>query len=140
MILMDTTPLVALCDPRDSLNKMALKHLKALGNSPLAICEPVLTEVCFHLSAPSQRNRLQRMLEALYVLPVFVDDPQSLRREIFAWLSKYADHEPDWADGYLAVLCGRDRKYKVWTYDVEFRTIWRRPNGSAIPLAVRLNY
>lgn len=138
MILIDTTPLVALCDPRDSLNRTALRHLKALSRSPIAICEPVLTEVCFHLSTLSQRSRLQRTLEALDVLPVSVEDAQSLRKEVFDWLNKYGDHEPDWADGYLAVLCGRDRKYKVWTYDVEFRTIWRRPNGSAIPMAVTL--
>jgi predicted nucleic acid-binding protein len=138
MILIDTTALVALCDPRDSLNKIALKHLKVLARSQFAICEPVLAEVCFHLSALSQRRRLQATLEALDVLPASVADAQSLWKDVFNWLNKYAEHEPDWADGYLAVLCGRDRKCKVWTYDAEFRTIWRRPDGSAIPMAVRL--
>jgi predicted nucleic acid-binding protein len=33
MILIDTGVLVALCDPRDSLNKTALRHLKALAKS-----------------------------------------------------------------------------------------------------------
>ena len=138
MILIDTTPLVALCDLRDSLNKTALKHLKVLAKSQFAICEPVLAEACFHLSGPSQRNRLQQTLERFGVLPVPVDDSQSLWKEVFSWLDKYRNHEPDWADGYLAVLCGRDRKFKVWTYDIEFRTIWRKPNGSPIPMAVRL--
>ena len=138
MILIDTTPLVALCDARDSLNKTALGHLNVLAKSRFAICEPVLSEVCFHLSAASQRSRLQRILERLDVLPVSVDDPQSLWKEVFDWLHRYGDHEPDWADGYLAALCGRDRRFKVWTYDIEFRTIWRRPNGSPIPMAVRL--
>ena len=138
MILIDTTPLVALCDPRDSLNRTALKHLKILARSPFAICEPVLTEVCFHLPALAQRSRLQQTLEALDVLPVSVDDAQSFRKEVFDWLKKYGDHEPDLADGYLAVLCERDRRYKVWTYDVEFRTLWRKPDGSVIPMAVKL--
>jgi predicted nucleic acid-binding protein len=138
MILIDTTPLVALCDPRDSLNRTALRHLNLLAKSDFVLCEPVLTEVSFHLSAPSQRNRLQRTLEALHVSPVAVDDGQTLWTEVFTWLQKYRDHHPDWADGYLAVLSGRDRKYKVWTYDLEFRTIWRKPNGSPIPMAVRL--
>ena len=137
MILIDTTPLVALCDPRDSLNKIALNHLKILAKTQLAICEPVLTEACFHLYAPSQRIRLQRTLEGLHVLPVPVDDPHSLWTDVFDWLNKYAEHEPDWADGYLAVLCGRNREYKVWTYDAEFRTIWRKPNGRTIPMAVK---
>ena len=138
MILIDTTPLVALCDPRDSLNKISLKHLKILAQSEFAVCEPVLAEACFHLSAPSQRSRLQQLLERLDVIPVAAHDPQALWKEVFDWLKRYADHDPDWSDGYLAVLCGRDRKFKVWTYEIEFRTIWRRPNGTPIPLAVRL--
>ena len=137
MILIDTTPLVALCDPRDSLHATALRHLKSLGKSQLAICEPILCEACFHLSTSPQRNRLQLTIESLGIVPVSVDDSRSLWKEVFDWLKKHADHEPDWADGYLAALAGRDPKYRVWTYDVEFRTIWRRPNGSAIPMAVR---
>src|SRR2546426_12720786 len=73
----------------------------------------------------------------LHVQSVVIEDTQSLWNEIFDWLDKYREHEPDWADGYLAVLCSRNRKYKVWTYDIEFRTLWRRTNGSAIPLAIR---
>src|SRR5580692_3590225 len=130
MILVDTTVLVALCDPRDSLNKTALRQLKSLSRSQFAVCEAVLAEACFHLSVPSQRQRLKRILEELDIQPVPVGDALSLWSEVFDWLSKYADHDPDWADGYLAVLSGRDRKCKIWTYDSEFRTIWRRPNGS----------
>jgi len=137
MILIDTTALVALCDPRDSLNKNALKDLVGLTKSQLAICEPVLSEASFHLSASAQRNRLRHVLMRLHVQSVVIEDTQSLWNEIFDWLAKYREHEPDWADGYLAVLCSRNRKYKVWTYDIEFRTLWRRTNGSAIPLAIR---
>ena len=137
MTLIDTGPLVALCDPRDSLNRTAPRHLKALAKSPLGACDPVMTEVCFHLAAPSQRMRLQQTLERLNVLPMPVEGVQSLWNDVFDWLNRYADHEPDWADGYLAVLSGLDRKIKIWTYDVEFRTVWRRPDGSAIPLAIR---
>lgn len=135
MILLDTGPLVALCDPRDHLNEIAMADLKLLANSQLVVCEPVLVEACFHLSVISQRQRLQRLLDSLHVWPAPVDD--ALWREVFDWLKKYAEHEPDWADAYLAVLCARDRKHKVWTYDVEFDTIWRKPNGSAIPMAVK---
>jgi len=138
MILIDTAPLVALSDPRDSLNKTEIKHLKTLARSDFAICDPVLAEACFHLSARSQRRRLQQLLERLDVLPITIDDVQSFWKDVFDWMEKYADHEPDWADGYLAVLCGRDRTLRVWTYDIEFRNMWRKPNGSPIPLAVPL--
>jgi hypothetical protein len=57
-----------------------------------------------------------------------------MRVEVFEWLDRYADHEPDWADGYLAVISGHERRWKVWTYDREFRDVWRRPNGTRIPL------
>ena len=57
--------------------------------------------------------------------------------EVLDWLTKYADHEPDWADACLAILSERDKNLKVWTYDREFRTTWRRSNGTVIPLAVR---
>jgi hypothetical protein len=58
-----------------------------------------------------------------------------------AWLRRFnennVDYQLDWADACRAVLCGRERDAKVWTYDREFRTTWRRPDGTAIPLAVR---
>jgi predicted nucleic acid-binding protein len=136
VILIDTTVLVALCDPRDALHKTALRDLKALARAPFAVCEAVLAESCFHLSADSQRQRLKRILEELDVQMVPINDGRVLWTEVFDWLNKDADHAPDWADGYLAVLSGHDRKSRVWTYDIEFRKIWRRPNGSSIPMAV----
>lgn len=137
MILIDTTPLVALCDARDEKHRLAVRQLDSLGSSEFAVCEAVLTEACFHLPYRSQRQRLRALLDDLDVQPVAVASESAFWLEVFEWLSKYADHEPDWADGCLAVLSGRDRDAKVWTYDREFRTTWRRPNGTAIPLAVR---
>ena len=137
MVLIDTSVLVALCDPRDALNKTALRHLNALARSQFAVCEAVLSEACFHLDAAAQRQRLQRILEELEVQVVPVEAIQSLWSEVFDWLTKYADHDPDWADGCLVVLSAHDRRCKIWTYDSEFRAIWRRPNGSPIPMAVR---
>jgi predicted nucleic acid-binding protein len=137
MILIDTTPLVALCDSRDEKHRMAVKHLESLASSEFALCEAVLTEACFHLPYRSQRQRLRALLDDLAVQPVPVANEGAFWLEVFEWLTKYADHEPDWADGCLAVLSGRERNARVWTYDREFRTTWRRPNGTAIPLAVR---
>lgn len=137
MILVDTTPLVALCDPRDSLHGKALSDLDRVAKRGLVLSEPVLTEACFLLSTPSQRARLERLILELGMTPLAVDDAEELRTDVFRWLSRYAEHEPDWADGYLAVVSGRLRDARVWTYDREFRTTWRRPGGTRIPLAVR---
>ena len=136
MILIDTTPLVALCDARDSKHRRALAHLESLASEQLAVCEAVLTEACFHLPHMSQRQRLQAFLRDLGLQPLPLTHERAFWMEVLDWLAKYADHEPDWADACLAVLSGRDRNLKIWTYDREFRTTWRRPDGTFIPLAV----
>jgi predicted nucleic acid-binding protein len=138
MILVDTTPLVALCDSRDSHHVSAVKELGKLASAGLCTCEAVLMESCFHLAHQAQRQRLHALLEELPIS--FVTGPANGRfwSNVLDWLIKYAEHEPDWADGCLAVLCGHDKRLKVWTYDREFRTTWRRPDGSAIPLAVKI--
>src|SRR5262245_48821346 len=138
MILVDTTPLVALCDARDSLHQTAWRQLAGLSRETFAICDPVLTEACFHLPHPRPRQRLRRLLEELGASALTASDDLLGWWTEFDWIAKYADQEPDWADGYIAALCGRDRTLKVWTYDKEFRTTWRRPDGSIIPLAVRI--
>jgi len=137
VILIDTAPLVAVCDARDSKHRMALKHLESLAPDEFAVCDAVLTEACFHLPHRNQRQRLRALLRDLGVQPIPAMYEHDFFLEVLDWLAKYADHEPDWADACLAVLSGRDKNLKVWTYDREFRTTWRRPNGTVIPLAVR---
>jgi predicted nucleic acid-binding protein len=135
VILVDTTPLVALCDARDSYHERAVRHLAAMAPSSFGTCDGVLAEACCHLPHAAQRLRLRALLDQLdlVALPAAPDGPY--RAAVFDWLARYAEHEPDWADGCLAVLCGRDAAASVWTYDVEFRTTWRRPDGTPIPLA-----
>ena len=137
MILVDTGPLVALCDRRDSKHRTAVKHLAGLAPTQFGVCDAVLSEACFHLPQVQQRQRLRSILERLefQFVPLVPDD--GFYREVFDWLAKYAEHEPDWADGCLAVLSARDKTLRVWSYDAEFRTTWRRADGSAIPLAVK---
>lgn len=138
MILIDTTPLVALCDARDSKHRIALNHLEALAEDRFAVCEAVLTETCFHLPYSSQRQRLRAILQELNIQPLPMTHETTFWFEVFDWLTKYADHDPDWADACLAVLSQRDLNLRVWTYDREFRTTWRRPNGTSIPLAIKI--
>jgi predicted nucleic acid-binding protein len=137
VILIDTTPLVALCDPRDGLSSRAIADLDRVAKTEIVLCEPVLTEACFLLSHPVQRARLQRLVIEIGMSPLAIEDEKELRREVFGWLARYSEHEPDWADGYLAVLSGRQKGARVWTYDREFRTTWRRLDGTRIPLAIR---
>ena len=137
MILVDTAPLVALCDARDSQHAVAVKQLGGLASAELCTCEAVLMESCFHLPHREQRQRLRALIDALAISFVPASYDRQFWSDVFSWLTKYAEHEPDWADACLAVLCGHDRQLKVWTYDRKFRTTWRRPDGTVIPLAVR---
>ena len=136
MILVDTAPLVALCDPSDGLHATAARDLDRLRRLPLVVCGPVLTEACFHLARPVQRQRLRRLLTEFSMMPYTSDHEVELWLDVFDWLTRYSEHEPDFTDGYLAVVSGIERRFKVWTYDSEFRTTWRRADGTRIPLAV----
>jgi len=136
IVLIDTTPLVALCDARDAKHKAALRHLDTLASAPFGTCDTVLVEACFHLPHRVQRQRLTAILDELNVAPMPATPERDFWPQVLNWLLKYADHEPDWADGCIAVLCGHDETLSVWTYDREFRTTWRKPDGGPIPLAV----
>jgi len=89
----------------------------------------VLCESVFALARADQRGRLSLLLERLPIAPLVVDDPSALRREIFAWLAKYAEHDPDYADAELCVLAARDKRLRIWTYDSEFTRVWRKSSG-----------
>jgi predicted nucleic acid-binding protein len=138
MILVDTTPLVALCDARDSHHAIAIKQLERLASVGLCTCEAVLMESCFHLPHREQRERLHALIDALKISSLAAPCDRGFWSEVLDWLAKYAEHEPDWADACMAVLCSHDKRLRVWTYDREFRTIWRRPDGSVIPLATKV--
>jgi predicted nucleic acid-binding protein len=134
LILLDTTPLVALCDSRDPYHARAVRQLKKLSQADFATCEAVLVETCFHLPHRAQRFRLRALLQGLDVTVVMAGVGSEGYEHVWDWLAKYADHTPDWADACLAVLSGRHRTSSVWTYDAEFAAVWRRPDDSIIPL------
>ena len=136
MIVFDTGPLVALCDPGDARHADAMSDLRRLAPTRFRTCEAVLIEACFHLPHRIQRQRLRALVTELGIGSLSTDDPD-FRDEVFDWLIKFGDHEPDWADACLAVLAEWEPRVKVWTYDREFRTIWRRPDGKPVPMAVK---
>jgi len=65
MILIDTGPLVALCDRRDSKHETAIGELEKLAKADFAICDAIVGEACFHLRRPAQRQRLRAALDQL---------------------------------------------------------------------------
>lgn len=128
MILVDTNVLVALVLRRDALHRRAARDLEKHAAEELAVPAAVLCETSFLLARREQRARLRELLVGLRVRPS-AEPPWG---DVFAWLERYAEHEPDWADACLVALAGRE--HRVWTYDAEFRTVWRRADGHRVRL------
>jgi predicted nucleic acid-binding protein len=124
-VLVDTNVLIALVDDTDHLHARAAKDLGKLSKADLRVTDAVLTETVFALSRADQRARLSMLLDRLPISSPVIEDERELRRQIFVWLARYADHTPDYADAELCLISGKDRRHRVWTYDSEFKTIWR---------------
>lgn len=128
MILVDTNVLVALADERDALHRRAKADLEKL-RGPFALSSVVLAEACFLAPAPHLRMRMQHLIERL---PLgIVELPQASWATVFAWLARFADHTPDLCDAQLCVLAS-EHDASLWSYDREFRTLWRSPEGKAL--------
>lgn len=132
MILVDTNVVVALADDTDDLHDGATSGLRRLRRSRFGVTAAVLAE-CLHLLRDGhQRRRLAGLFDKLGFEHVALEPPWWA--DLFAWLDDYADHRPDLADAQLVVLCAREPAHRVWTYDREFKDIWRLPNGKRVPL------
>jgi predicted nucleic acid-binding protein len=130
VILVDTNVLVALVDKRDGHHARAARDLRRARGKALFVIEPVLSEACFLLPDRVARRRLRFLFDALSIRRLVLEEPW--RDEVFAWLDRYATHEPDFADAQLVVAASRNPRAQIWTYDREFKTTWRRPNGGHI--------
>jgi predicted nucleic acid-binding protein len=136
MILIDTNALVGLVDHSDPLNRQAAADFTRLAKRHLFVIGTVLAEAMHLLPAKSDRQRLVNLLDEFQIKMCPILESDELWAEVFKWILQYWEHSPDWADGMLAVMSGHEKKFRVWSYDREFRTIWRRPDGTRIPLAV----
>jgi len=136
MILIDTNALVGLVDYSDPLNRQAAADFAKLAKRNLFVIGAVIAEALHLLPSKLERERLLNLLDEFQIRICPISESAELWMEVFAWLLRYAEHSPDWADAVLAVMSGREKKLRIWSYDSEFRTIWRRPDGSVIPLAV----
>ena len=136
MILIDTNVLLAFLDPSDDNHEAARRAAHDMRKAGLLLVLPVLAEVTHFLDSPHLYDRLEKVLSALDVRfersEHLVDQAAALK-----WLKQYATHDPDYADAHLVMLTAANKRYRVWSFDHEFRDIWRRPDGSAVPMAVR---
>ncbi len=135
IVLVDTGPLVALCDRRDRLHDRALRELDRLARHRFVASDAVIAEAHHLLTTRPTRDRLSALVARLPIVAATPEEPDTRRREALDWMTRYADHMPDYADALL-VLDSAVTGSRVWTFDAEFRTTWRRVDGSRVPLAI----
>lgn len=126
MILVDTGPLVALFDPKDSQHRRCAETLRQI-RQPLQTTIPVLTEA-FHLVQPHSPGaaRLREFINT-EALSIFFFDHGALVRA-FELMELYADHPMDFADASLVVAAERMGTSRIFTIDrkhFESYRIWR---------------
>lgn len=133
-ILVDTGPLVALCDQRDALHERALEEVAEL-RLPRLVCLPVLTEAFHLLVTGPQRSRLgESFSRGLFEL-TSPPGGERVAQRAMVWLDAWEEHDPDFADAYLVAWSELDAELRVWTFDQEFRRVWRTSKGRRVPLA-----
>jgi predicted nucleic acid-binding protein len=137
MILIDSNVLVALVDSDDQLHARSRSDFLRLANRRFFTTSVILAEAFFRLRRLDQRQRLRGLLGRLATEPIDPEPSRAVWEEIMDWSEKFADQKPDFADALTVLLSGRERRLKVWTYDSEFASVWRRADGTRVPLAVR---
>ncbi|MCP3958467.1 MAG: PIN domain-containing protein [bacterium] len=127
MILVDTGPLVALFDPRDSQHQRCRTALQSL-REPLVTTISVLTEA-FHMLSPASigSDRLRDFIQR-GGLTIWFMDPQGVERA-FELMERYADHPMDLADASLIVAAEKLKTQKIFTIDRDDFETYRIQRG-----------
>ena len=130
-VILDTGPLVAFLNKRDSWHRWAVEQLAAV-KSPLVTCEGVISEACFLLRglAGGPDAVLELTTRGLLDLsfraePVLADIRRLMRR--------YADVPMSFADACLVRVAEQRPGSAVMTLDADFRR-YRRMGRLVIPL------
>ena len=113
MILVDSTPLVALCDRSDALHERATRDLDRIRRNRFVVSDAVLAEVVHLLVGRRSRVRLCALVEELPIAPSADERARESRTAAFQWLERYSEHRPDWADAVLVVASANDPKARV---------------------------
>jgi uncharacterized protein len=134
-VLVDTGPLVALLDDRDALHRRALREARQI-RVPALVGVPVLTEALHFLRDPLTRSRLAVAFKRGSLQLVGQTSVAHVEAAL-TWLDRFADRSPDFADAYLVAWAASDSGVSIWTFDTEFRTVWRTASGRSVRLTQR---
>ena len=130
-IIADTGPLVAYCLRRDQHHAWAVETLAGLA-PPVAVCEPVLTEVFWRVDREGGNLKLiwdwldRKVLMLDFRASEHLADLQRLMR-------RYADQPMDFADACVVKMSETFSDCRVLTCDADFK-VYRRKERLQIPL------
>jgi uncharacterized protein len=129
--LVDTGPLVAMCNRRDAHHDWTLAALASVTGA-LTTCEPVLTETCFLLKqAFGGADEIFEMIERDLLRIEFSVAAEYKRVQYL--MSRYADLPTSLADACLVRMAELHPTSRVMTLDRDF-AVYRRHGRQAIPL------
>lgn len=129
MILVDTGPIVALLDRRDSFHVWARDAFARL-TPPHATCEAVLAEACY-LLGPKSADAVMALGERGFLSSTFSLGVEL--RAVRALMRRYADVPMSLADACVVRMSELDTASRVMTLDADFR-VYRRHGRQVIPV------
>jgi uncharacterized protein len=130
-VILDTGPLVALLNRRDTHHGWAKTRFMEIG-PPLLTCEAVLSEACFLVRRqPGGPTAVldaacRGVIEVSFALSKELPEIQSL-------MKRYANRPISLADACLVRMAELHRSSPVFTTDGDFR-VYRRNGRGTIPL------
>ena len=131
--IIDTGPLVALVNARDTYHKWTIEQLKEVAG-PMLTCEAVVSEALFLLRAVDGGG----LKIAGLLISGGLEIGFSLAAElqpVCNLVKKYANVPMSLADACLVRMSEMYSKHKVMTLDADFR-IYRRHRNRALPLLI----
>ena len=132
-VLVDSGPIVALLDRRDTYHEWAKREIANL-HEPLVTCEAVISEVFFLLSRVRGGTSIfVALLRDELVLASANFSYREQSAEVLRYLQQYGDMPMSFADACLVRMSEIERDSIIFTTDQDFLT-YRRDRRQKIPL------
>lgn len=129
--LLDSGPLVAFYDRKDTWHRWAQEQMDAL-TPPLLTTEPILTEACFLLQRGTGHPAVILRAVQRGILQIAFD-VETEAAALETLIERYADVPMSLADASLVRLSELQRDSRVFTLDRDFQR-YRRHGRQVIPL------
>ena len=133
--LLDTGPLVAYLDVRDSAHVQAVECLGSFTGHVITT-DAIIVEAMYFVSAIREGpEALASFVHAARLLVYESTQPVQLKNAAVL-MHKYADTPMDFADATLVLLADRLNAYEIATLDRRGFSTYRTPRGKSFKLAM----